>query len=228
MSQTERSLPIPDEAAPQISGRGQPAGAVPASGQVREVSKRNRSPLLWMTLAIAVGALLVAVFSLVVNGLLIQRLLAARETGQGLVDAAIQELDEVLMDEVAFSYVFSDTIAYSGTVPISQTIQFPFRGTVPFQGNVPFQGVVPVVINIPLIGGQRINVPVNTTVYVDTSVDVSTTVTVPVAMDFPFAVEMPVELPIDIEMSLDDQPGLKDMFAGIRQILVELRALIGE
>jgi len=228
MSQTERSLPITDESAPQTFGRGQQAKAVPAPGQVKEVRNRNRSPLLWVTLAIAVGALLVAVFSLVVNGLLIQRLLAVREAGQGLVDAAIQELDDATMGEVAFSYVFSDTIAYSGTVPISQTIQFPFQGTVPFQGNVPFQGVVPIVINIPIIGGQRINVPVNTTVYVDTSVDVSTTVTVPVAMDFPFAVEMPVQIPIDIGVSLDDQPGLHDMFAGIRQILVELRALVGE
>ncbi len=37
-----------------------------------------------------------------------------------------------------------------------------------------------------------------------------------------------MQIPIDIGVSLDDQPGLQDMFAGIRQILVELRALIGE
>ncbi len=96
-----------------------------------------------MTLAIAVGALLVAVFSLVVNGLLIQRLLAVREAGQGLVDAAIQEIDEASMGEVAFSYVFSDTVAYSGTVPISQTIQFPSRVRFPFRATCRFRAWSP-------------------------------------------------------------------------------------
>ncbi|MCU0520852.1 MAG: hypothetical protein MUF84_09190 [Anaerolineae bacterium] len=186
---------------------------------------RRRQSGIWVALTVAAVALLLALLSLVVNGLLIQRLLATREAGLQMVDAAIAGMDEAALGEVAFAYVFSDTIAYSGTVPISQTIVFPFQGTVPFQGSVPFRGTVPVVINIPILGAQRFNVPVNTNVYVDTSVDVSTTVTVPVTMDFPFEVEMPVRMPIDIAVSLDEQPGLQALLTGLREFLVELRTL---
>lgn len=211
------------EQAPSVSSPLQERGSgTPAS---RGGKTRRRQSGVWVALTVAVVALLLALLSLVVNGLLIQRLLATRETGRQMVDAAIAGMDEAVLGEIAFAYVFSDTITYSGTVPISETIQFPFQGTVPFQGNVPFQGVVPVVISIPILGAQRFSVPVNTNVYVDTSVDVSTTVTVPVTMEFPFQVEMPVRMPIDIEVSMDEQPGLRTLLAGVREFLVELRTL---
>jgi hypothetical protein len=172
------------------------------TGERRSDERRRQPATVWVALALAAGAFLLAVFSLVVNGLLIQRLQATREDGR--------------------------RFAYSGTVPISQTVVFPFQGTVPFQGSVPFQGVVPVVINIPILGAQRINVPVNTNVYVDTSVDVSTSVTVPVQMAFPFDVEMPVTIPVDIALSLDEQPELRDLLSSIRAFLAELRTLFGD
>ena len=205
----------------------QPAtGDLPRAGSldVQAGSARGRRPLVWLWAMIAVAALLLALFSLAINGLLIQRLAATRDAGREMIDAAIAGVDEATLGDMTFSYVFSDTIVYSGTVPISQTIQFPFQGRVPFQGNVPYRGSVPIVVNVPVLGVQRFSIPVNTSIYVDTSVDVSTTVTVPVQMAFPFEVEMPVELPIDIAISLDDQPPLRDLLANLRSFLVELRA----
>ena len=228
-SPTVRDIPHaiggPERAASMPSPSGERGPGTPGG---RSVDMRRRQSGAWVGLMIAAVALLVALLSLAVNGLLIQRLLATREAGRQMVDAAIAGVDGAALGEMAFAYVFSDTIAYSGTVPISQTILFPFQGTVPFQGDVPFRGTVPIVINIPILGAQRFNVPVNTNVYVDTSVDVSTTVTVPVRMNFPFEVEMPVRMPINIAVSLDEQPGLQAMLAGVREFLVELRTLILE
>ncbi len=180
----------------------------------------------WILATVAVFSLLLALLSLAINALLIQRLLSTREAGREILDAAIVSLDEAAFGDFNFSYVFSDTIIYTGTVPISQTIRFPFQGSVPFQGNVPFRGMVPVVINVPVIGRQTFQVPVNTNVYVDTNVDVSTTVAIPVIMKFPFEVEMPVRIPVDLTISPDEQPALQDMLANIRATLMEFRARI--
>jgi hypothetical protein len=177
----------------------------------------------WIVVAIALAALLLATFSLAINLLLIRELGMVREEARDILDEAIVGLEAATLGEVAFSYLFSDTIVYSGTIPVDETVVFPFQGTVPFQGRVPFQGVVPITIDIPLLGAQVIRVPINTSVNVDTAVDVSTTVTIPISMDFPFNIELPVEMPVDITISLDEQPALAGVLQQLQDILVDFR-----
>jgi hypothetical protein len=185
--------------------------------------RRRQGTGIWIVGVIALAALFVALFSLALNYFLIQELGAARQETRNLLDEAIVGLEGASLGDVAFSYVFSETIVYSGTIPISETIVFPFQGTVPFQGRVPFQGMVPISIDIPLLGRQVIRVPINTSVDVDTAVDVSTTVTIPVTMNFPFSIELPLELPVDVTLSLDEQPALTGVLQQLRDVLIELR-----
>jgi hypothetical protein len=184
---------------------------------------RRQGGGLWALAAVAIAALLVALFSLGLNLFLFREILTAREETRAVLDGAIAGLEDAELGDIAFNYVFSETIAYSGTIPVSETVVFPFQGTVPFQGSVPFQGIVPISFDIPLFGRQEIRVPVNTTVDVDTSVDVSTTVTIPISMDFPFSIEIPVEIPVDLTISLDEQPALGGLLQQIRDALIEFR-----
>ena len=212
------------ERAMEPEGEGGAAEAGKAAGPAPRETGRGT----WVALGVAIAAFLLALASLGVNALLIGELLAVQSEGREVIDASLAALEQFDLGEFAFSYTFSETIAYAGTVPISETIAFPFQGTVPFQGSVPFRGTVPIAINIPLIGRQTVRVPVDTVVAVDTAVEVSTTVTVPVQMAFPFAVEMPVEMPIDLELSLDDQPQLTASLDLMRELLLDLRARLFE
>lgn len=182
----------------------------------KEARTRQGRAGMWILGTVAVVALLLALLSLGANGLLIRKLLETRAEGQQLLDASIAALDEARLGDVAFSYVYSDTIVYAGVVPISQTVAFPF------QGDVPFQGVVPVSFNLPVLGRQTVRVPIDTSVYV------SNTITVPVAFEFPFEVAMPVEIPIDVAFPLDEQPELTRTLSLIRELLVEFRSRIFE
>jgi hypothetical protein len=210
----------PERRRPPWKPVGTPTAPVEASP---ERTERRPSIGRWIVTAIALAALLLATFSLAINLLLIRELGMVREEARDILDEAIVGIEGATLGEVAFSYLFSDTIVYSGTIPVDETVVFPFQGTVPFQGRVPFQGVVPITIDIPLLGAQVIRVPINTSVNVDTAVDVSTTVTIPISMDFPFNIELPVEMPVDITISLDEQPALAGVLQQLQDILVDFR-----
>lgn len=164
------------------------------------------------SLKVLVGiALIIALLSLALNGLLIYRLVAVQQKATESVDRAIATLDKLGQEGFHYEYRFNQTIPFSGDIPFKQDLVFPFEGTIP----------IDTTIEVPIDAGlvkTTIPVRVNTSVYVNTSVPVSIDET------FHISTSIPVDLTIPIDIKPGD-PAIQELIGQVREWLVELTKL---
>jgi hypothetical protein len=172
-----------------------------------EQSTRRAPAALW---ALVIVSLLISLCSLALNGVLIYRLLAVRQTVVAGLDAAIGALDGLAAQGFRYDYHIDRVIPFSGDIPFKQEMNFPF------EGNIPINTTVKVPIDAGLLGTFEVNVPINTTVRIKTSV--------PVRVDetFHISTEVPVDLTIPIEIQPND-PAIQGLIGPVRALLLELK-----
>jgi hypothetical protein len=172
--------------------------------------RRQRSAGPWVISSVA---LVVAVASLALNGLLLRELSSRRDAVQSLMSDASAGLDSAAADGLSFEFPVKQTIHFVGDIPVQQDFDFPVDTT------IAFNATVRVPVDLGALGTIYVSVPINT------SVPVKTTVPVHVDQTIHVDTEIPIEMTVPITLS-PDQPPLKDALDQARRFLARLQGLL--
>ncbi|MBN1888201.1 MAG: hypothetical protein JW850_09430 [Thermoflexales bacterium] len=169
-----------------------------------------RSGCLWM---LAAGALVIALISLALNGVLLAALLQRQAFARAAIDQALAALDEAATSSVTLNFPVSQTIDFEGSIPIQQDF------IVPFESTIPINTIVSVPIDLGPLGTSTIDIPVNT------SLPVNLQVPVHIDQSFPIKTSVPLRMTVPIRLS-PAEPPLRDWLQAVREFLILLRQQI--
>ena len=174
---------------------------------------------------------LIAIFSLVINVLLLVGLYNFRlQTQKGIASVneildtvEIENFDlPVVVDEVLpidITVPFNDTfdvpihevVPISMTIPIHENVSFPINDVVRINRDVTVSIVIlgqPIPVDIPIRTdipiNMNIDVPIDMEVPVDTTIPIDLVVEVPIDMEVPINEEVPVKLDFPVTVPLDE------------------------
>jgi hypothetical protein len=153
-----------------------------------------------MARVLALLALIVAVLSLALNLLLIDRLNQGRMVVADILDHTSQSLGS--LSDVSFKQTvrINHTFSFSGEMPLNQSFTVPVSMTVPINTSIN--------VNVTTPFG-----PMNMPVTVNTSVPVKMQVPVTISQTIPYSVTVPLDLQVPVDIKLGDlglAPAIKD------------------
>ncbi len=144
-----------------------------------------------MSRLLAPLALVVAVISLGLNVILLQRLNQARLGALDVLDRTSQQIDA--LNDVSFT----QTVRVQQNLDVSGKLPFKQDFTVPIQTTIPIKTSAQVNLSTPLG-------PVNVPVTVDTTVPINLQVPVTISQTVPYSLSVPIDLQVPIELRLRD------------------------
>jgi hypothetical protein len=153
-----------------------------------------------MARVLALLAFVVAVISLALNLLLIQRLDQGRGVVIDTLDHASQRLDSLA--DVSFQQTFriNQAFSVSGQMPINQSMTVPISMTVPVNTSMNVNVTTP-------LG------PMSMPVTVNTSFPVRMQVPVTISQTIPYSITVPIDMQVPVNVRLRDlgiEPAIKD------------------
>lgn len=154
-------------------------------------------------------ALLLAMASLIVNGVVMYGLLRVRRAGLAAVTEARTALSGLSDRTIETTIPFHHTFPVRARVPLEQEF------LVPIQMTIPISTVVWVPLEIPLLGTYQVAVPVEAQVPVDLQVVIPISQTVEVET----SVVMDTEVPVQVEVG---RLGLEDLLEHADTALAEM------
>ncbi len=161
-----------------------------------------------MSRLIALLALLIAVLSLALNVLLIQRLDRARMTTLQTLDAADQRLASIGDASIQRTFTVRQSFAVSGTMPFKQDMLVPISMTMPISSSLSVDVDT-------FVGTMTFPVSYNTTV------PISMTMPIHVEQNVPYSLTVPVNMDVPFELRLSElgvQAIIDETRQGIRQL----------
>jgi hypothetical protein len=161
-----------------------------------------------MARIIALLALIVAVISLALNLLLIQRLDRGRAVVVETLNHTSQRLDS--LSDVSFQQTvrINQALSVSGKFPLNVSL------TVPISVTMPINTSMNVNVNTPLG-------PMSMPVQVNTSVPVKMQVPVTISQTIPYSMSVPIDLQVPVNVRLRDlgiEPAIKEAQDQIQQL----------
>lgn len=153
-----------------------------------------------MARVFALLALVIAVLSLALNLLIIDRLDKGRIAVIEMLDHASSRLDSLSDVSIEQSFHISRSVSFSGEFPVNQQFTYPVSMTVPIDNSINVNVTTP-------LG------PMNMPVTVKTSFPVKMQVPVTISMTIPYSVTVPIDLNIPISIKLRDlgiDPAIKE------------------
>jgi hypothetical protein len=161
-----------------------------------------------MARILALLALIVAVLSLALNILLIDRLLQARVVVADVLDHTSQRLGT--LSDLSFKQTIriNHTFSVSGEMPFNQNFSVPVSMTVPVNTSIN--------VNVTTPFG-----PMSMPVSVNTSVPIKMQVPVAISQTIPYSVTVPLDLQVPVDVRLGDlgiTPAIKDMQDQIQRL----------
>lgn len=141
----------------------------------------------------------VALLSLLANGLLVLTLLRVR---QGLSESLLVARNTLALsasEPIAFDVTVDQPIHIRTDVPIDEVFEVPIAFV------YPLETVVTTYVNIPLLGRQEIAVPVETVIPIDHTLEAPIQMTVPISVTYQLQATIPVEVawPPELLQGLD-------------------------
>ncbi len=162
----------------------------------------------WLGLATLLLYLL-AILSLVANGLLIWRLLQLRDRADAVLDDLLSLTEQIGEEVIAIPVEVDETF------PVSASVPFQYEGTVPIDIDVPISTTV--AVPVQLLGRVvEFEVPIDITVPISYQVPIAVEQTIEIQTSVPVQIETTIELP------LAETP-IGDYIEQLRQAIQRLR-----
>ncbi len=161
---------------------------------------------------IAVLALVIAVLSLALNVILIQRLFQSRDAALKMLDQTSAQLDTLPDMSIKYTAHVKQNFSAAGSMPFQQTFTVPVNQTIPIDNTFN--------VNVTTPFG-----PMNMPIAVKSSFPVSMTMSVPISMTVPYSVTVPIDLDVPVNIALRDL-GFEPTIRQAQQEIEQMRATL--
>jgi hypothetical protein len=145
-----------------------------------QMTRRSTPPLLWAI------ALLSLMMNIVICGVLVATVIAARSTAGKVADQL----------ETLGNSSISTSVKINQAVRLDLTVPFTFTDSVAIQQTIPINTVVPINQDIPLLGAIKFDVPINVNVPINANIPITIVQSIPINTSVPINFDVPVVVQI--------------------------------